>query len=149
MSTPAPRSDLLVLLMRAASALSERINAGVVGAGFAGLRPAHGLVLLRISGTGATVSEVAAFLGVRKQSAAQTVTELEEMDLVERKPHPHDGRAQLLSLTPRGEQVTQAATTAAVAEWNQAVQQFDEATMQSVAAALQFLGAAGSLHPVW
>ena len=149
MSSPALRPDLLVLLMRAASALSERINAGVVSAGFAGLRPAHGLVLLRISGTGATVSEVAAFLGVRKQSAATTVSELVEMGLVERKPHPRDGRAQLLRLAPRGVQVTRAATTAAATEWDRAVQQFDEATMQSVATALQFLGVGGTLHPVW
>lgn len=149
MSSTPSRPDLLLLLMRAASALSERINASVVAAGFPGLRPAHGLVLLRISGAGATVSEVAAFLGVRKQSAAATVAELVEAGFVKRGPHPHDGRAQLLRLTPRGVQVTRAATAAAATQWDHAVHQLDEATMRSVAAALELLGAGGTLHPVW
>ncbi len=149
MSSSAARSDLLLLLMRGASALAERINAGVVAAGFPGLRPAHGLVLLHVSGTGATVSDVAAFLGVRKQSAATTVAELVEADLVVRHPHPDDGRAQLLRLTHRGQQVTQAATAAAVAEWNGAVRDLDEATMRAAVTALELLGAGGTLHPVW
>jgi DNA-binding MarR family transcriptional regulator len=135
--------------MRAASALSERINADVAAAGFAGLRPADGLVLLRVSGAGATVSEVAAYLGVRKQSAAATVAELVKAELVVRNPHPHDGRAQLLRLTPQGRRVTQAATAAATAEWNRAVHELDEATMRAAVTALEVLGVDGSLHPVW
>lgn len=149
MSSRGARPDLLLLLMRAASALSERINARVVEAGHPGLRPAHGLVLLHVSGAGATVSEVAAFLGVRKQSAAAMVAELVEADLVVRSPHPDDGRAQLVRLTPGGRQVTDSATAAGLAEWERAVRDLDEPTMQAAVTALELLGVGGSLLPVW
>ena len=78
-----------------------------------------------------------------------TVTELVEAGLVNRQPHPSDGRAQLLVLTPLGEQVTEAATAAASAEWDRAVHRLDEETMQATATALELIGAGGTLHPVW
>ncbi len=40
---------------------------------------------------------------MRPQSMAQTVGQLEAAALIERRPDPHDGRQQLIHLTPLGE----------------------------------------------
>lgn len=50
-----------------------------------------------------TTSQLAADERVRPQSMAQTVAQLEEAGLVERRPDPNDGRQQLIVLTERGE----------------------------------------------
>jgi DNA-binding MarR family transcriptional regulator len=54
---------------------------------------------------GITVSELARLAGVRKQSMAQAVDQLERMGYVERRPNPRDRRSRLVFLTERGESV--------------------------------------------
>jgi DNA-binding MarR family transcriptional regulator len=69
---------------------------------------------------GATVTELAAHLGVTKQAASQLVDELARKGYVERRPHPEDARARLVVLTERGWACTRAAEEAAaeaVREW--------------------------------
>jgi DNA-binding MarR family transcriptional regulator len=69
----------------------------------------HGAVLGRLDREGtSTVSELAAAEGVRPQSMAQTVGELEAAGFVSRRPDPVDGRRMLTELTDEG----QAALTA-------------------------------------
>src|SRR5579859_871704 len=63
----------------------------------------HGAVLGRLDRAGtSTVSELAACEGVRPQSMAQTVSELEGDGLVARRPDPIDGRRVLVELTRDG-----------------------------------------------
>jgi DNA-binding MarR family transcriptional regulator len=63
----------------------------------------HGAVLGRLDRDGtSTVSELAAGEGVRPQSMAQTVAELEHAGLVVRRPDPADGRRALVELTEEG-----------------------------------------------
>jgi DNA-binding MarR family transcriptional regulator len=64
---------------------------------------AHGAVLGRLDREGPMgISDLAGAERVRPQSMAQTVGELEDDGLVERRADPGDGRRALLELTPRG-----------------------------------------------
>ncbi len=49
---------------------------------------------------GLTQTELADALGIHKVSAGIYISELEEIGLVERRPHPQDGRAKCIFLTP-------------------------------------------------
>lgn len=51
---------------------------------------------------GVTASELAAAEGVRHQSMTSTIAALAALGLVQRRPDPHDGRRQLVSLTDEG-----------------------------------------------
>ncbi|GAB3995977.1 hypothetical protein GCM10029992_14710 [Glycomyces albus] len=70
-------------------------------AGYADLRPIHGLAFQALGPEGATGSELAARLGVTKQAAGQIVDYLEARDYVERRPHPAGGRRKLVALTEK------------------------------------------------
>ncbi|HZF90574.1 MarR family winged helix-turn-helix transcriptional regulator [Streptomyces sp.] len=112
--------SLTAALLAAAGELTRRINEGVVARGFEG-RPAYGFAFTRLARGGATVTELAAHLGVTKQAASQLVDELVRKGYVERRAHPVDARARLLELTERGRACTRAAEEAAaevVAEWS-------------------------------
>ncbi len=111
---------LATLLLSAASSLVDGIHAAVTAAGFDDLRPTHGFAFVRISAGDATVGDVAEHLGVTKQAASQLVDELVRKGYVTRLPHPADGRARLLALTPRGWACTRAAdqaTAEAMERW--------------------------------
>src|ERR1700758_3881095 len=65
---------------------------------------AQASVLSRLDREGPqTTSALAAAERVRPQSMAQTLAELETEGLIDRRPHPADGRQILIELTPRGE----------------------------------------------
>jgi DNA-binding MarR family transcriptional regulator len=61
-------------------------------------------VLARLDREGPkTTAELARAEGVKPQSMGATVASLEEAGLVERRPHPTDGRQVILSLSEKGE----------------------------------------------
>ncbi len=63
----------------------------------------HGAVLGRLDREGpAGVSDLAAREGVKPQSMAQTVADLEGEGLVSRRPDPSDGRRMLVEMTDTG-----------------------------------------------
>lgn len=92
---------LSAALLAAAGDLTHRINDGVVARGFEA-RPAWGFAFARLAPDGATVTEIAAHLGVTKQAASQLVDEIVRKGYAERRPHPADARARLVVLTERG-----------------------------------------------
>ena len=59
-----------------------------------------------------TTADLARAEGVRPQSMGATVAALEEMAMVERKPHPTDGRQMNIALTAKGAAVRQSASDA-------------------------------------
>jgi DNA-binding MarR family transcriptional regulator len=64
---------------------------------------AQASVLSRLEREGAqTTSALAAVERIRPQSMAQTLTELEDEELISRRPDPDDGRQVLIELTRRG-----------------------------------------------
>ncbi|MFI7010984.1 MarR family winged helix-turn-helix transcriptional regulator [Streptomyces sp. NPDC050145] len=145
-------SDALALstaLLAAAGELTQRIHEGVLARGFEGVRPAHGFAFVRISAGDATVTDVAAHLGVTKQAASQLVDELERKGYVERRPHPRDARARLVVLTERGRACTRAADAAAADAVRPWVERLGE--RQSAALVRQLLAIApnGPIRPTW
>lgn len=138
-----------MLLLSAARALVDGIDSGVRASGFTDIRPAHGYAFVRLSGTGATVTELAEHLEITKQAASQMADELVRKGYVERRPHPTDARARLLALTAKGEACTRAADTAA----EQALQPWAESLtpteLAAVRTALTRLAAPGRIRPIW
>lgn len=136
-------------LLAAGNALVDGIHSGVVARGFDDVRPAHGFAFARLAPDGATVSELAAHLGVTRQAAAQIVDELVIKGYVRRRPHPDDGRAQLVELTERGWACTRAATQAAgdtVRSWGDTL---GEKRLRALGEDLAVIAPAGRLRPTW
>jgi DNA-binding MarR family transcriptional regulator len=84
-------------------------------------------VLARLAKEGsATTAELARAESVRPQSMGATVGTLEEMGLVERKPHPTDGRQMRIELTPKGVAVRNSAKDAKRTWLAQAIAKLNE-----------------------
>lgn len=138
-----------MLLLGAATALVDGIDAGVRARGFADLRPAHGYAFVRLAPDGATVNELAEHLGVTKQAASQMVEDLVAKGYVERRPHPSDARARLIVLTGRGWACTRAADAAAeetLRPWADAI---GPERLAALRADLTRLVVPGRIRPVW
>ncbi len=58
------------------------------------------VIVTLLSTDGLTQTELADALGIHKVSAGIYISELEELGLVEHRPHPQDGRAKCIFLTP-------------------------------------------------
>ncbi|MGI5370996.1 MarR family transcriptional regulator [Streptomyces sp. A244] len=140
---------LSAALLAVAGGLTQRINEGVLARGFEGVRPAHGFAFARLAPDGATVTDLAAHLGVTKQAASQLVDELVRKGYAERRPHPEDARARLVVLTERGWACTRAAEEAAaeaVREWGDLL---GEREVRSLGRQLLRIAPDGPIRPAW
>ncbi|MGW2833704.1 MarR family winged helix-turn-helix transcriptional regulator [Streptomyces sp. NPDC001286] len=140
---------LSAALLAVAGELTQRINEGVVARGFEGMRPAHGFAFTRLAPDGATVTELAAHLGVTKQAASQLVDEVVRKGYAERRPHPADARARLVVLTERGWACTRAAEAAAaevVREWADVL---GEGEVRALRDQLGRIAPYGPIRPAW
>ena len=140
---------LSALVLAAGNALVDGIHAGVMARGYRDVRPAHGFAFARLAPDGATVSELAAHLGVTRQAAAQLVEEMVAKGYVERRRHPADGRAQLITLTERGWACTRAAEAAAAETVGAWAAVLGEDRLRAVRHALAEIAPAGHLRPTW
>jgi DNA-binding MarR family transcriptional regulator len=105
---------LLVRRVRAAAASHE-------------LSLTESAVMARLSKEGpATTAELARAESIKPQSMGTTIAALEELGLVERKPHPTDGRQVNIELTAKGAAVRQSAREAKRTWLAQAIAQLDE-----------------------
>jgi DNA-binding MarR family transcriptional regulator len=140
---------LSAALLAVAGELTHRINEGVVARGFEGVRPAHGFAFVRLAPDGATVTDLAAHLGVTKQAASQLVDEIVRKGYAERRPHPEDARARLVVLTERGWACTRAAEEAAaeaVRAWAAVV---GEGEVRALGDRLARIAPYGPVRPAW
>ena len=140
---------LSAALLAVAGDLTHRIHDGVVARGFEGVRPAHGFAFARLAPGGATVTELAAHLGVTKQAASQLVDEIVRKGYAERRPHPDDARARLIVLTERGWACTRAAEEAAagaVRAWGAVA---GEAEVRELGRLLGRIAPYGPVRPAW
>lgn len=99
---------------------AQDIEIALRAAGFDDLRPAHANVFPFVTGEGVTVSRLAERAGVRKQTMAEAVEQLERLGYVERRPNPHDRRSRVVFLTDRGRSVppvTHKAAEQVEAQW--------------------------------
>jgi DNA-binding MarR family transcriptional regulator len=83
----------------------------------------------------ATTADLARAESVKPQSMGATVAALEEMGLVERKPHPTDGRQMNIALTAKGAAVRKSAKDAKTTWLAQALGQLDEQERETLLAA--------------
>lgn len=92
-------TELVDEVFRLADALTRAGDAIVAGEG---LTAARWLTLGAIAHGPLSVAGIARRRGMRRQSAAESVTALEKAGLVERAPDPADARAPLVRLTEEG-----------------------------------------------
>jgi DNA-binding MarR family transcriptional regulator len=105
---------LLVRRVRAAAASQE-------------LSLTESAVMKRLATDGpATTADLARAESMRPQSMGTTIAALEEMGLVERKPHPTDGRQVNIELTPKGAAMRKSARDAKRTWLAQAISQLGE-----------------------
>jgi DNA-binding MarR family transcriptional regulator len=84
-------------------------------------------VMARLDKDGpATTADLARAEGMKPQSMGTTIAALEEMRMVERKPHPTDGRQVHIALTAKGGAVRNSAKDAKQTWLAQAIAQLDE-----------------------
>jgi DNA-binding MarR family transcriptional regulator len=97
---PHPRLSFLFRQLHEQAA--REIDAALREAGFTDIYPGQSKVFPFVPAEGVPVSELARLVGVRKQTMAQAVTELERSGYLERRPNPRDARSRLVFLTDRG-----------------------------------------------
>ena len=140
---------LAAALLSTATDLVEGIDIRMRERGYTDIRPAHGFAFVRISGSGATVTQVAEHLSMTKQAASLLVGELVDKGYVERRPHPADARAKLLVLTAKGRDCTRAADAAAaevVGAWREVL---GAERFAALRADLGRIASRGRIRPVW
>jgi DNA-binding MarR family transcriptional regulator len=93
-------------------------------------------VLARLANDGpATTADLARTEGVKPQSMGTTVAALEERGMVERKPHPTDGRQMNIVLTAKGATVRKSGKDARSTWLMNAISQLDEEERETLFAA--------------
>jgi DNA-binding MarR family transcriptional regulator len=97
-------------------------------------------VLARLGREGpATVSELARAESVKPQSMGATIAALEELGLVERQPHPTDGRQVRILLTEAGAALCEQTRTAKRTWLAEAIAQLPDAEQRTLFAAGEIL----------
>jgi DNA-binding MarR family transcriptional regulator len=93
-------------------------------------------VMARLSREGpATTAELARAEGMKPQSMGTAIAALEEMGMVERKPHPSDGRQVNIQLTAKGTAVRESSKNAKRTWLAQAIAQLDKKDQATLFAA--------------
>jgi DNA-binding MarR family transcriptional regulator len=101
--TAEPAVPLARLMAMAFRDLIDGLHARLADQGWTDIRPAYGFVLNAARAGGTTGTEIAALLGVTKQSASKLVDAMAEAELVERRGSARDARAKRVELTATGE----------------------------------------------
>jgi len=118
---------LLVRRVRAAAASHE-------------LSLTESAVMARLAKDGpATTANLARAEGMKPQSMGATVAALEELGMVERRPHPTDGRQVNIELTAKGAEVRQRARDAKRTRLLQAVSRLDAREQETLFAAARIM----------
>jgi DNA-binding MarR family transcriptional regulator len=123
--------------MQALGLLVRRVRAA---AGAHELSLTESAVLKRLAADGpATTAELARAESMKPQSMGATVAALEQMALVEREPHPSDGRQVNIQLTAKGMEVRNNTRNAKRTWLAQAVAQLDEQERETLFQAAEII----------
>lgn len=99
------RENLGFLLAKASQRWNELLAERFAAAGFPEVRPSYGSILVPLyEEDGLRIGEIARRARLSKQTMTTMVRLLERDGLVERRSDPQDGRAALVSLTPRAQE---------------------------------------------
>lgn len=94
------------------------------------------IVMSRLDKGGpATIADLARAEGIKPQSMGTTIAALEEMGMVERTPHPTDGRQMNVALTAKGAAVRNSAKDAKRTWLAHAIAQLDDRERETLFAA--------------
>jgi len=122
-----PRKTLkidVIEFIQAVGLLVRRVRAAAASDG---LSMTEALVMARLAREGpATTADLARAESMKPQSMGTTIAALEEMGMVERTPHPTDGRQVSIVLTGKGAAVRKSAKDAKRMWLAQAIAQLDE-----------------------
>ena len=99
---PVPELDLSLAALFAGWALTDEVTRRLAARGFTGLRFSHGFLVQRLIAAEQPIAAIAQALDVTQQAVSKTVSELEGLGYVRRRPDPRDARVRLVSLTDRG-----------------------------------------------
>jgi len=103
-----PQLDLGLAGLFAGQAIAEAVRRRVEARGYLGLRFAHGFLVQRLVEGEQSIAALAATLEVTQQAVSKTVSELERLGYVRRRPDPRDARVRLVALTDRGRAAVEA-----------------------------------------
>ena len=95
--------DFGILLALAYQEFVRELREEHIRHGFTDLGRSDGYVFRALAAAPLTVSALAGRLEVSKQAAGQIIDDMRRRGYVERRPDPSDARAQLLSLSERGQ----------------------------------------------
>src|SRR5580692_7595672 len=117
-------NDSAIDLIQSLGLLTRRVRAA---SGSHELSLTESAVMARLAKDGpATTADLARAESMKPQSMGTTIAALEERGLVERKPHPTDGRQVNIELTAKGAAVRNSAKEAKRTWLAQAIAQLDE-----------------------
>jgi DNA-binding MarR family transcriptional regulator len=102
---PAGRQNLGLLCFYPTRAMEARLFAALAAAGFDDMTPAQARIAARIGPRGTRLTDLADQALVTKQTAGQLVDQLERAAYVRRVPDPTDGRARLVQMAERGQEL--------------------------------------------
>jgi DNA-binding MarR family transcriptional regulator len=122
-----PRKPLEIAVIDFTQALGLLVRRVRAAAASHELSLTEAAVLARLAKDGpATTADLARAESMKPQSMAATIAALEEMSLVERKPHPTDGRQVNIEVTAKGIAVRKSFKDAKRTWLAQAIVQLDE-----------------------
>ena len=117
-------------------AIGQLVRRARAAGGSHGLSWSETAVMWRIATDGpATTAELARAEGMKPQSMGATIAELEEMGMVERRPHPTDGRQVNIDLTLKGAAVWKTSSDAKRTWLAQAIGRLDKREQANLFAA--------------
>lgn len=99
------RIAIIGLLTIARDLVQDELMDGLVEDGYEAIREGHGCVFGNLSPEGDRLTDLAERARLTKQAVGEVVADLERLGYVKRSPDPADGRAKIISLTPRGAEV--------------------------------------------
>ena len=102
-------ADLSLASLFTGWALADELQRRLAADGYPDTRFADGVVFQHLVAGPVTITTLADHLGVTQQAASKTVADLQRRGYVTRRTDPTDARAKQVTLTPRGEQVIEAA----------------------------------------
>lgn len=92
---------LMMDLLRALYWVDEALQAGLRSRGWENVSRSQSLILINVTLGVQRASALASNLGVTRQAISQMLAEMQKIGLIEMRPDPNDGRAQLVTFSRR------------------------------------------------
>jgi DNA-binding MarR family transcriptional regulator len=96
---------LLRLLFRATHTMNAEMAARIRARGWTTFQPSFTALLSHLDTEGTTISTLASRIGTSRQAVSQLARAIEQAGLVQRQPHPTDGRSIVVRHTEAGRRI--------------------------------------------